>query len=298
MITEGYLARHYQGRRGGRGPAVIDIAQDHLFHLLAQEGFFDLGIGIAIKGGTALRKFFMGNAGRFSTDVDFAGMDDTSASLMIQLVDGARVGQFNFRLEELDGSQRMRLVIVSPFGGTGVPARLDLGRRALWLSAQPMPVLRLPIHRRYDFDLPALPAARLEETMAEKLARYRRRGLVRDLYDLAWTASRPFNEALVRRLVVLKVWTDVIDDGLGGKPFDPEEILRERNADEFQPEAIGYLTAQVDVPQWIQAVRARFVFLRDMDREEQRWARCSRGDEWEVRRAIAALGQSSMDGHA
>lgn len=28
MITEGYLVRHYQGRRGGRGPAIIDIAQD------------------------------------------------------------------------------------------------------------------------------------------------------------------------------------------------------------------------------------------------------------------------------
>ena len=27
MITEGYLVRHYQGRRGGRGPAIIDTAQ-------------------------------------------------------------------------------------------------------------------------------------------------------------------------------------------------------------------------------------------------------------------------------
>lgn len=62
MITEGHLVRHYQGRRGGRGPAIIDIAQDHLLYLLASEGFFDLGI--ALKGGTALRKFWAGNAGR------------------------------------------------------------------------------------------------------------------------------------------------------------------------------------------------------------------------------------------
>lgn len=33
-ITEGHLARHYQGRKGGRGPALLDIAQDHaLAHL-------------------------------------------------------------------------------------------------------------------------------------------------------------------------------------------------------------------------------------------------------------------------
>lgn len=28
-ITEGHLARHYQGRGGSRGPALLDIAQDH-----------------------------------------------------------------------------------------------------------------------------------------------------------------------------------------------------------------------------------------------------------------------------
>ncbi|MDO9108949.1 MAG: nucleotidyl transferase AbiEii/AbiGii toxin family protein, partial [Coriobacteriia bacterium] len=77
MITEGYLVRHYQGRRGGRGPAIIDIAQDHLIFHLAKEGIFDLGV--SLKGGTAIRKFRAGNAGRFSTDLDFAGMDDATA---------------------------------------------------------------------------------------------------------------------------------------------------------------------------------------------------------------------------
>ncbi len=89
MITEGHLARHYQGRRGGRGPAIIDIAQDHMLHLLEREGLFNLGI--ALKGGTALRKFWAGNAGRFSTDPDFAGFDESAAELLIEVLDGARV---------------------------------------------------------------------------------------------------------------------------------------------------------------------------------------------------------------
>jgi hypothetical protein len=42
VITEGYLVRHYQGQRGGRGPAPIDIAQDHLLFHLADQGLFDL----------------------------------------------------------------------------------------------------------------------------------------------------------------------------------------------------------------------------------------------------------------
>lgn len=287
MITEGYLVRHYQGRRGGRGPAIIDIAQDHLLYLLVREGFFDLGI--ALKGGTALRKCWAGNAGRFSTDLDFAGVDDASAELLVQLVDGARVGQFGFGVEAIDGTRRMRLVIASPFGAMDVPARLDLGRRRLWLPPQQMPLLPMPVHQRYEFDVPMLPAARIEETIAEKLARYRRTSLARDLYDLAWAASRPFDEALVRRLVVLKVWTDFIDDGLGDKPFDPEYVLRKRAPSEFRPEAIGYLTTPVDVPGWMDAVRKRFVFLRELDDDERRVARCSRADEWDVRQQIARL---------
>lgn len=288
MITEGYLTRHYQGRRGGRGPAIIDIAQDHLLHLLVREGWFDLGG--ALKGGTAIRKFWAGNAGRFSTDLDFAGLTDASADLLLEIVDGARVEQFAFGIEPIDGTRRVRLLITSPFGDTGVPARLDLGRRPLWLPRQLMAIIPMPIHQRYEFELPELPASTVEEAIAEKLARFRRDSLVRDLYDLAWFASRPFDEALVRRVLVLKVWSDVVVDGLGERPFDPEDVLRDRGPDEFQPEAIGYLTTSVDVPGWIAKVRGRFSFLRDLDEHEQTLACCSKADEWTVRREIESFG--------
>lgn len=288
MITEGYLTRHYQGRRGGRGPAIIDVAQDHLLHLLVREGWFDLGG--ALKGGTAIRKFWAGNAGRFSTDLDFAGLTDTSAELLLEIVDGARVDQFTFGTEPIDGTRRVHLLIASPFGDTGVPARLDLGRRPLWLPRLLMAVMPMPIHRRYEFELPELPASTVEEAVAEKLARFRRDSLVRDLYDLAWFASRPFDEVLVRRLLVLKVWSDVVDDSLGKRPFEPDDVLRERHPDEFEPEAIGYLTTSVDVAGWIARVRERFSFLRDLDEHEQVLARCSKADEWTVRREIEGLG--------
>lgn len=288
MITEGYLVRHYQGRRGGRGPAIIDIAQDHLLHRLAESGIFDLGV--SLKGGTAVRKFRAGNAGRFSTDLDFAGVDDAAADLLVEVVDGAKVGPFGFSLEPLDQTRRMRLLIASPFGETEVPARLDLGRRPLWLRPEVLSALPLPIHDRYDFAPPPVPTARIEEVIAEKLARYRRGSLARDLYDLAWLASRPFDESLVRRLTALKIWCDVVDDRLGERPWNPEEILRPREEAEFRPEAIGYLTTPVDVAGWVRIVRDRFSFLRDLDDVEGRVSRCSLADEWDVRQMIEALG--------
>jgi uncharacterized protein len=290
VITEGYLARHYQGRRGGRGPAIIDIAQDHVLHLLAREGLFDLGV--SLKGGTAIRKFLAGNAGRFSTDLDFAGLTDVSAELLLDTIDGATVGQFAFGIEPIDGTRRVQLLITSTFGETGVPARLDLGRRSLWLPTAAATVLPMPIHQRYEFALPTIPLSTVEEMIADKLARFRRDSLARDLYDLAWFASRRFDESLVRRLLVLKVWVDVVDESLGERPFDPEDVLRARRPREFEREAIGYLTTPVDIPGWITKVRRRFVFLRELDEDERLISRCSKAEEWLVRRQVESLGQS------
>jgi hypothetical protein len=64
-----------------------------------------------------------------------------------------------------------------------------------------------------------------------------RDSLARDPYDLAWTASRPFDEAMVRRLLVPKIWTDGVDGGPGRGPYGSGDILRDRSADEFEPEA-------------------------------------------------------------
>ena len=62
--------------------------------------------------------------------------------------------------------------------------------------------------------------------MAEKLARFRRVSLARDLYDLWWFAtSGVLDEALVRRLWVLKVYRDVVVDGRGVKPIDPDDLV-------------------------------------------------------------------------
>ena len=51
---------------------MIDIAQDLLLAHLHAQGMFE---HLVFKGGTALRKLYAGNAGRFSTDLDFSVRD-------------------------------------------------------------------------------------------------------------------------------------------------------------------------------------------------------------------------------
>ena len=47
---------------------------------------------------------------------------------------------------------------------------------------------------------------RWKELLAEKIRACYQRDKARDVYDLAIFATRPLNQALVRRLVVLKLW--------------------------------------------------------------------------------------------
>jgi len=130
---------------------------------------------------------------------------------------------------------------------------------------------------------------RLEEVMGEKLSRYRRTSLARDLYDLAWCADQPVDETLVRRLWVMKSFFDIVDDHLGAGSIDPSDVLSERHASVFAAEQIGYLTRPVDIAGWERTVRSRYRFLTDFDDDEQRWARASPADRWDVLQATEAL---------
>jgi predicted nucleotidyltransferase component of viral defense system len=286
-ITEGHVARHYQGVRAAREPALLDIAQDHALHHLAQAGLFERGL--VFKGGTALRKYRAGAGGRFSTDLDFAAPDESLALDVLAAIEDVDVDGFRFRAVDLgDDGRRATLIVDTPFGRPDIGAKIELARHGLSLPAEMRDPIPVPIHRAYSFTMPKAPVARIEEALAEKLARFRRVDLARDLYDLAWYATRPFDEALVRRLWVLKTYRDIVRDKRGDKPIDPEQVLHDRRESEFHSEDIGYLTSKVDIPKWMSGVERRFQFLRDLDEDEQRWCDCNPRDGYEVTEQLAA----------
>jgi uncharacterized protein len=133
--------------------------------------------------------------------------------------------------------------------------------------------------------LPTIPVIAESEACAEKLARYRRTRLARDVYDLAQFAPRYVDESMLRRLWVLKVWADVVDDGRGAKPLSASDVLTEYREQDFAPESIGVLTQPIDIPAWERRARSRFAFLADLDADEQQIALCDPRD----RRLHAAL---------
>lgn len=289
--TQALVSLHGAGRNDTYGAALLDVAQDHLLWMLDQQGLFESG-ELVFKGGTSLRKCRLGNARRFSTDLDFACPDEGTVLDVCASIDGQSVGGFSFTLGEPsdDGRHWDMRIEHAELGTPDVGASVEFARRPLALAPERLHFIKLRVHRSYGFDLPTLPVIAEAEACAEKLARYRRVALGRDLYDLDQFAGRHIDEAVVRRLWVLKVWGDVVDDGRGNPPVNPDDILQPRRERDFSPDSLGKLTHPVDIAAWEGHVRARFAFLADLDDDERRWARCDARDRTEVEHAIAAGG--------
>jgi predicted nucleotidyltransferase component of viral defense system len=212
-LTQAHLLRHAPNNTGaGLEASIIDVAQDFLLTSLVELGVFDY---IAIKGGTALRKFYAGNSGRFSTDLDFALTDpeisiEDAQGLLKNAIEKASNDYFRYKVDEYRG--RPEITYESDFGGVSIlSTKIDVGAPS-WLKPTNKQWIKMPIHDTYGFELPNIKVVDIEENMSEKLARLNRRALARDMYDLLWIATNSphsqFNKNFVRKLTVLKVWVD------------------------------------------------------------------------------------------
>lgn len=291
-LNRALVVRHAAGRADAYDAALLDVAQDHLLWLLAQLDQFDDDTRLVFKGGTSLRKCRLGGAGRFSTDLDFTAPADDTVLDVCETIHGASVGGFAFEVSPTRGDGRhWALHVRHPdLGQPTIAASVEFARRPLILPCERLGFVPIPVHRSYDIELPTLPVIAEAEACAEKLARYRRTALHRDLYDLSRFAQRAMDEPAVRRLWVLKVWHDVIDDHRGSGPLAPADILTPKAAKDFAPDSLGILTHPVDIAGWERQVRQRFSFLHDLDDQEKRWAQCDPRHRREVDAAIAGDG--------
>lgn len=305
-LTLGHILRHAPAGNQGREAALVDIAQDLLLRHFHDVGLLD---SLVFKGGTALRKLYAGTAGRFSLDLDFSVRtlsDDQEVvtELLVAEVEGLTLGPFRYGTTER--RDKYSLTIDTDFGATGqLTSKLDVNPPP-WLQPSSRPWVPMDIHKQYGGPLPELPCVRLEENVAEKIARLNRTTTARDVYDLAWlwdkyrdAGGQPIDEELVRRLAVLKIWVDahgMSTEGAFWKPgheaydFDPQRWLRDRPADEFDREDIGELAVPApDLNDLWHVVKTRFAFLTNLDSDEATVASIGQGDRTLVLEMVKTL---------
>jgi uncharacterized protein len=139
---------------------------------LDQEGVF-AGSDLIFKGGTSLRKCRLGNAGRFSTDLDFAAPDDDTVLTVCDAIHGAKVSGFTFELESTRGDGRHWTLNVThnQLGSPDLRASVEFARRPLILPPARLAFVDNPVHRAYDLDLPTLPVIAEAEVSSSRQGR-------------------------------------------------------------------------------------------------------------------------------
>jgi predicted nucleotidyltransferase component of viral defense system len=313
-ITPGHIARHTPRNAGaqGREAAIIDIAQDLMLRHLYEKGALN---NLAFKGGTALRKFYAGKSGRFSLDLDFSIIniginEDEALTDFITSIEGLKIGPFRYGLIERRG--KWSITYEYDFiNEITLKSKLDVSSPP-WL----LPTLQgwnpMPIHSQYGLPiLPQLQIVRLEENIAEKIARLNRLTPARDMYDLVWLSSTAnvwgkLDKNLIKRLAVLKIWTDANGVRVGSTiwksanetySFDPLHWLRDRSKGHFDEEDIGALAVPTpSVKELSDAISVNYAFLENLDDDECILACIKEKDRSVALKALAELPDHRLAG--
>ena len=288
MLTKPQVQR-YSADSGLRDIRIAEkeVVLTFLLQLLPERHLLDR---LAFKGGTCLRKMFTGSQGRFSTDLDFTGLEehdheDVILDMMAAFEQPFHGIQFSIPDEEYYETQDGLSWGVNPayaheWNAGGSEIKLQISRR----ETPTLPTERLPqLEQSYFQLLPFAPDAinclALPEIIAEKIRACYQRNKARDIYDLGVFAVRPLDQALVRRLVVLKLWQ-------AGDRFDPDRLMRKfEDGNDFDWDDLGQLVrrAMVIDRRRITADCARgFGFLADLTEEERVLA----GDQYQREREL------------
>jgi predicted nucleotidyltransferase component of viral defense system len=229
MLTEPQVQR-YTIESGLRDIMIAEkeVVLTFLLQLLSERGILDK---LAFKGGTCLRKMYIGSHGRFSTDLDFTAIEEHDHEEiileMMQAFDQPFHGiQFSIPNDSYYETQDGLSWGVNPtyshaWNASGVSeVRLQISRR----ETPTLPTDRRPqIEQSYFKLLPFAPAdiacLALPEIIAEKLRACYQRNKARDIHDLGVFATRPLDQPLLRRLVVLKLWQ-------ARDSFDPTRLMQ------------------------------------------------------------------------
>ena len=250
-----------------------EIVITYLLQLLAEKGFLK---EVAFKGGTCIRKTWFGAKGRFSTDLDFTcvAAGKRADDFVIQLAEflSEPFHDIQFELDLGDDGWYETGDSVSWGCEPHYKHTWGEGTIRLQVSNREVPTLtsdeRVQLEMSYFKLLPFKPSAisclRIEEILAEKIRATYQREKPRDIWDLDQFADRPMPEALIRKLVVTKLW-QASDAFVPDKWFEKLKQAAKWDWDDLRHLVRG---GAPDSKLMLERCTKRFAFLSQLDADE------------------------------
>ncbi len=278
------IAKRKLGARSTK-MALDDIVLTHIIEHFAEVGASE---HLVFKGGSMLRRIHVGRDYRFSGDLDYTlnraslvDIDGTIASL-VSKISGVNQGlEFHvaadgIRVPSHGNTHIITLQCALPNGEVS-QVKVEIDHRA-----EPIlePVILSP-KATFTVDTQKEPQAisclALEEVLGEKIRASYQRIRVRDLYDLSALRNHEFDEDLVRRIAVLKMWEAPLhNDPFTGNGFlrfiEKRAMMKEYESDKAELTPFLREKEKLAIPNIVGAVTERFKFLGNMTTLERRVA--------------------------
>ncbi len=237
MIEVRYVDLYASGSGVDRSVAERDVVLTYILKMMKENGIIQ---SLVFKGGTCLRKIYLGNVGRFSEDLDFTLIGYDLASFRYNFDNFIREAKsYGFTLEARD---------VRAEWGRSFACDIEYGHEwnsgsfKIEVSLREDPVLP-PVDRaikdevyfKYTgFNPFSVPCMTLEEVLSEKIRATYQRGTSRDFFDLYQFTERPYNRDMVKQLAVIKFWNSRSN-------YDPHLFFRKVEESDIDFSGIQYL---------------------------------------------------------
>jgi predicted nucleotidyltransferase component of viral defense system len=280
MVTPQLVRRYAFNQQIGLDVADQEIVLHYALKLLNLAGLVGIRPDgspgpLLFKGGTALRKCLFGTSGRFSQDIDLdaPSSDGFEAQAEAAFVDNNPFHDISFRFDKTRWSEDENFsgtVAYEHNHGSGIFELQISYRLHPVLEPRELTLVAQEYLTRVEFEPPWLYGLDPYEMIGEKLMACNRRqgGSAKDVYDLYLWSEQAFDEALVRRIGMLKAWSDRRRRPL----FEPEAFLEIIEPRHFRWEDLNGLVPRKqhqDRKRICEQVRRRFCFLTSPTEDEQ-----------------------------
>ncbi len=251
--------------------AEREVVLTYALRLLSES---DLAKRFAFKGGTCIRKLWLGPSGRFSMDLDFTArhsVEPDDAILEIMQIFNTEFWGIEFHIDNEYRITKDGLSFTTHpsfrhewnnSGGFDLQVSL---REQPTLEIVQKPHIKQSYFKYLEFEPPEIISINEHEIVAEKIRAAYQRAKVRDLHDLYVYSTRPLDRDLLRRLAVVKLWQ-------ANDMFEPDAFFaRLQREDTFDWDDLRYLvrgSTKIEPRRIIAQAVSGFGFLADLTEDE------------------------------